>query len=115
MAEIVFTPAAVLELLTQISELSEYEISLDESSDGDIQLRIGDSVYHLNTSSAEDVYAPKASVDAISEIADEAYQDLIESDPYVDRQDVVESGLLKSLAKTLLVGGLVRLTAKLLK
>lgn len=106
MNELVFTPAALLDVLQQISELSEYPISITET-DSVVQLKIGDSEYTINTQDAEVVEVPKTAVQAIKDVNDETYEQL-------DSPDNVEAGLLKEIAKTLLVGGLVRLTTKLL-
>ena len=46
MASILFTPAAVLDLLTQIRELEDYEISLIQSDDK-VGIKIGKSNYRI--------------------------------------------------------------------
>lgn len=106
MNEIVLTPAALLDILQQVEELSEYPISVTETSDM-IQIRIGDSVYTLPTSDAESIKVDEDVVELVSDVNDTTYEELDNSEP-------VESGLLKEIAKTLLVGGMVRLTTKLL-
>lgn len=106
MNEIVLTPAALLDILQQVEELSEYPISVTETSSV-IQIRIGDSVYTLPTSDAESIKVDKDVVEFVSDVNDTTYEELDNSEP-------VESGLLKEIAKTLLVGGMIRLTTKLL-
>lgn len=106
MNEIVLTPAALLDILQQVEELSEYPISVTETSNM-IQIRIGDSTYTLPTSDAESIKVDKDVVEFVSDVNDTTYAELDNSEP-------VESGLLKEIAKTLLVGGMVRLTTKLL-
>ena len=67
MNEFVFTPAALLDVLRQIDELKDKNISLEEVPGQSIQLQIGESSYTIDTSSAEDV---QVSSDVIEEIAD---------------------------------------------
>lgn len=117
MDNIVFTPAGLLDLLVSIDELSEYDIGLTETIDHNIQLQIGDSIYQLSKSDAEDVIVDDSVVDEISDINDRAYQELESSDNDVEIQELddVESGIIKELIKTLFVGGMVRLAGKTLK
>lgn len=108
MDTVVFTPAALVDLLTQISELEEYDISAVESENGDVHIKIGSSDYTISSNSAEEVEAPEDVIDEIDDINDATFDSL------PDDSDVVESGILKELAKSLLVGGMIRLTKKLL-
>lgn len=105
-SEIVFTPSSILDLLSSIDELKDYDIGLTESIDGNLQLQIGDSVYDLSTEYAEDVRVDEQAVDEISQINEETYDeiadDTLESEP-------VEGGLVKEMLKTLALGGMVRL------
>lgn len=114
MDSIVFTPAAILDLLSQIDELSEYTISLDDVSGKDVMLRIGQSSYRIDTAYSDKLTVSSDVVDNINEINDEAIDDFVDSNDDVE-SDYIESGIFKQLAKTLLVGGVVRLAAKLLK
>lgn len=41
----VFTPAEIVDFLSHIMELSEYEVSLREATDNSCQIAIGDSLY----------------------------------------------------------------------
>ena len=52
MDELVFTPVAVLDFLSQITELQDYDITLTESNNGLLQITIGSSVYTIDTSHA---------------------------------------------------------------
>lgn len=106
MHEIVLTPAALLDILQQIEELNEYPISVSEQATT-IQISIGDSTYSISTSDAEPVEVPKDVVDTVRDVNDETYDQL-------DASDEVEAGILKEIVKSLLVGGMVRLTTKLL-
>lgn len=117
MSELVFTPVAILDMLQQIQELDGLDKELVEN-EGTIQLRIGESLYNIDTSSAEDVYVPEEVVADISEINESEYPEIVDADYTADMVNYnksIESGIIKEVAKTLLVGGLVRLTSKLLK
>ena len=109
MSEIVLTPAALLDLLSKIDELSSYDIGLTESMSGGFQLQIGNSIYNIDSDNATDVRVSDEVVDTIGEVNSEAYDNIEESEDYI------ESGIIKELAKTLLIGGLVRLSGKILR
>lgn len=112
MDEFVFTTPALLSFLGQIDELSEYEINLTEESNGQIQVAIGDSIYRINANSAEPVPIDTTALQEVTDIADDACEELTY---YDSRLKSIETGVLKEVAKTLFVGGLVRLTNKILK
>lgn len=111
MDTILLTPAALVDLLSQVDELKDYDIGVTESPNGDLQLQIGETTYSLNTQSAVDVVVDEDVAEEVADINEEAYEELGDE---VD-METVESGILKEIAKTLLVGGLVRLTGKLMK
>lgn len=113
MDELVFTPVAVLDFLSQITELQDYDITLTESNNGLLQITIGSSVYTIDTSHADSVFINS---DALSDVKTANHFD----EPYIDNNteypmDSVQSGMIREIAKTLFVGGLVRLTNKILK
>lgn len=118
MEQYIFTPSSVLDLLTQISELSEYEIGLTETFDNKFRLTVGDSIYDIQP---EEIDTVKVDESALSEISDtnvNTYENL-EAEGVVglssESDDVeITSGIIKETLKTLLVGGMVRLTGKLL-
>ncbi len=115
--EILFTSAALLDFLCQIDELAEYGVSVEENG-GDIKVKIGKSVYSVNSSDAQDVEAPAEVVDEISDINDEAYDEIANTDyeqyPDIPEDSPIEAGIISEALKTLAVGGMVRLTSKLL-
>ncbi len=113
MQELVFTPAALLGLLTQIDELKDLDIQIVETSNN-IQLSIGGSTYIIGDYEATDIKVEPDVIEDIEDANSSAYQEL-ESLGEIDLSESVESGVLKQIAKTLMVGGLVRLTSKLLK
>lgn len=104
MEEVVFTSAGLLDLLSQIDELSEYDIDVTDNN-GSITISIGDSAYQISKPK-DTVEIPEEAIAEISDIADEAISD-------VDNTQSVESGVIKEALKTLLVGGAVRLISKL--
>lgn len=113
MDEIVFTPAAVLSLLTQIEELKDYDIGIKDGIAGRLQVTIGNSVYDVDTGSSVEVVVDEEAVADVEDANQDAYSSL--SDSGEVELEPINSGVIKQLAKTLLVGGLVRLTSKLLK
>lgn len=114
MNELLFTPASLLDLLRQLDELSEYNISVEEVPGSTIQINIGDSTYSIDTQSATDVVVDRDVVEDVADVNSDTYSELSEGDVDVEFGEEIESGLIKEVAKTLLVGGLVRLTNKLL-
>lgn len=116
MDSIVFTSAAILDFLSKIEELKDYDINMSESPDGPIQISIGESTYSIDTANAVDIPVDEEVVDTVEEVADEAYDNLdedVEVDMY-EEGEPIESGVLKELAKSLLLGGMIRLSKKLL-
>ncbi len=107
--EILFTPSSLAELLSQVEELNGLPISVSEM-DGTITLGVGESVYTINVANAEPVEVDSDALEQVSEINDETYDELADA-TQIDGEPV-EGGLIKELAKTLMVGGLVRLTNK---
>jgi len=112
--DIVFTPAAILDMLSQITELQEYDIGVTETIDGNLQIQIGDSIYEVKSESAEEVSAPEDVVESIETINEDAYADLVDSGSFEDTQQPVESGLIKEAIKSLLLGGAIKFIKKLL-
>lgn len=100
---LVLTPSALFAFLTQIEELDGKEITFSEE-DGSITVQIGSNVYSLESPEGSEIELSEDTIDEFKEINEEGYDD-VESD-----FDSVEGGILKELTKTLLVGGLVRLT-----
>jgi len=109
MDELVFTPSAVMGLLTSIQELKDVEISCEETAQG-VTFSVGESTYNIDASSAEEVEVAEDIVEEVSDINEEGYQDLEESFDNAEIAEPVEGGLIKELFKTLALGGLVKLT-----
>ena len=112
--ELLFTSAAVLELLTQIDELQGYKIKLTDVPGHSIQLSIGDSTYAISSQQASDVLTNESVVSDVSQITEQAYQQLESNSDLELELEPVTSGILKQVMKTLLIGGLVRLTSRII-
>ena len=112
MDQLVFTSASILDLLSSIDELKDKNINLTETESG-ISITIGESTYEINTANAVEVEVDEEVVEEIDEVTSEAYSEL--SDNGVDVQDEVEGGPIKELIKTLMLGGMVKMTANMLK
>lgn len=113
MDTLVFTPAALLEILSMLDELSEYELSLTETLDGNYQLQIGDSIYLIETDGTEIVNVDESVVSEVEDINQETYEEL-EDNGVVETLEPIESGLLKEAVKSLLLGGAIKLATKML-
>ncbi len=114
--EVVFTPAALLDILSKIDELAEYDLGLTETLEGDLQLQVGSSIYELgDMESADKITVDDEVVDEIADINETAYSELVEDREFENNLDAVESGLIKEALKTLLIGGVVRLAKGYLK
>ena len=113
--EILLTSASLLDFLRQIDELSDKDIILNED-DSAITVTIGDSTYSINKSEAEEVEVPDEVVDEVSEINESTFEELddVEYTPEAADEETVEGGIISEALKTLAVGGMVRLTSKLL-
>lgn len=115
MDNIVFTPAALLDLLIQIPELSNYDMGITETMDGQLQLQIGDSIYILESEKDNTVMVEDNVIEQVEDINTQAYENLESDGQVAISEDVIESGVIKELAKSLLLGGMIRLSSKLLK
>lgn len=112
--EILFTPAALLDFLSQIDELSDKDIALDDTG-ASLTIKIGDSTYSINNSDAEDIEVDPEVVNEVSDINESTLEEIEDIEfTEVDDEEVVEGGLVKEFFKTLAVGGMVRLTTKML-
>lgn len=116
MTEILFTPAGVVELLSQIDELKDVELGItQDDNDGRYCIfQIGDSKYEVDGKKATQLQITSEDLEEVNDLDDNCLHDLVE-DEVIEDTDRVEGGIIKETFKTLLVGGLVRLTTKLLK
>ena len=107
-SELVFTPASLLDIISKIDELSQYEIGLTTTLDGQLQLQVGDSVYDLTSESdVNNINVDDSVVDDVSEINEDAYDQIVSEEG--EETQPIESGLIKEMIKTLAIGGVVRL------
>ena len=111
---ILFTPASLLDFLFSIDELQDMDVGITETIDGNIQVQIGSSIYEIDTQNATDIVVDESVTDKIDDVNQTTYEELDESYD-TDSLENVEGGLIKEALKTLLIGGMVRLGAKLLK
>lgn len=111
--EILFTTASLLDFLSQIDELADKDIVVDENNSA-ITVTIGGSTYTINKADAEEVEVPDEVVDEVADINESTFEELDDVEyNEVDDSEVVEGGIIKEALKTLAIGGLVRLTGKL--
>lgn len=127
MEEILFTPAALLELLAQMKEFENDEVAVYEDLSGNVIISVNGNEYILDCSNSIEIDVEPAIVETISDLNEEVYEELIENgdfsniDPLVDPvedgtpDDSIEGGILKELATTLLVGGAVRMGGAAIK
>lgn len=115
MDSILFTPASLIDLLSKVDELSDLEIGISETLDGGLQLTVGQSTYMIDTSDAREVEVDDSVVQEVEETNLQTYESLDDSVDVEMSDTPIESGILKELAKSLLLGGLIRLSAKLAK
>lgn len=119
MEQQLFTPAALLSILSQIDELKDKELEITETLDGAMQLRIGDSVYAIEDVAPVVFEVEPEVVEQVDDLNEETYSDMQDSGD-IDMLDTtdddipVQGGILSELFKTLAVGGMVRLTTKML-
>lgn len=113
--EILFTPAALLDFLSQVEELSDKDISVDDNGSS-ITVTIGTSTYEIKNSDAEEVEVDPEVIEEVADINESAYEEIedVEYSEISDDEEVVEGGIISEALKTLAVGGMVRLTSKLL-
>lgn len=112
--EILFTPAAVLDLLSRVEEFNDYHLGITETLDGQLQLQVGESFYIIDDQEATNIDVTDDVVETIEEVNLEAYEQLADND-VIDLQEPVESGILSGMAKALAIGGLVMVGSKMAK
>jgi hypothetical protein len=121
--ETLFTAAALLDFLRQIDELSDKDIDVFDNQSFAL-ITIGDNQYRIDYNTAEEVEVPEEAVDEVTDIIEDTYDDLgasgVDYEEVADLEvndngdvEVVEGGIIKEALKTLAIGGLVRLTGKL--
>lgn len=118
--EILFTSASLLDFLRQVDELSDKDINVFDNESFAL-ITIGESQYRIDYNNAEDVEVEPEVIDEVTDIVEETYDELgaegvefEEVQDITEDGDVVEGGIIKEALKTLAVGGMVRLTSKLL-
>lgn len=117
MNTLTFTHIALLDLLSQIDELSDKQIGIAETPDGGIQIQIDNSIYNVKPEQPVDVDISEYEETEVANAIEDTYNELIENeDISIDEfNQPIESGIIGELAKTLFVGGMVRLGVDALK
>lgn len=121
--ETLFTAASLLDFLRQIDELSDKDIDVFDNESFAL-ITIGNNQYRIDYNTAEEVEVSEEAVDEVTDIIEDTYDELgtsgvdyEEVSDIVEDEDgnlnVVEGGIIKEALKTLAIGGLVRLTGKL--
>ena len=108
MNETLFSAASLLTILSEIEEIDAEQIYLDTDETG-ITVTLDGNSYRFNYDKAG-----TAEVEVSDEDMTEA-EEVISAELENEEPERVEAGVLSGALKTLLVGGLVRLTSKLLK
>lgn len=117
MSSILFTSASVLDLLLQIEELKDYTIGMTETLDGKIQLQIDESIYEIDNN-ATILKVDDSIIQEIDTTIETTYDELIDDieqdiDTYEEIDiDIIEGGIIKEVAKSLALGGLIRFARK---
>lgn len=114
MDNILLTPSALIDLLSQIDELNDYNISVTEAIDGKIQIQVGESTYSVDTHNAAEVSVDPSAIDQVTEENMNAYESM-ENSGNIELSEPIESGIITNAVKSLLLGGLIRLVPKLLR
>lgn len=114
MEELLFTSASLLDLLSNIEELKDKDLDIQESSSG-VTITIGETSYEIKSSDATEVEVDESIIEEIDSITTEAYEELSTDGVQVDDKEDVQGGPIKELLKTLFLGGMVKMTAKMLK
>lgn len=112
---VVLTPSALLAFLSQIEELKDVNIEVDEYADL-IKVKIGENTYTLEAPEDSIVQVSNDAIEEVNNLNEMGYDEIEEDieDGKIDGEVVegepIEGGIVKELLKTLAVGGLVRLT-----
>lgn len=114
--QILFTPASLLDLLSQIDELKELTVGVTTGLDGELVIQIGESQYRIEPEKPLEIEVEQEVAEDVAEQNESAYEELVETadDVFVD-EEIIEGGIYTNALKDLLVGGLVRMAGKYLK
>lgn len=107
-----FTSAAVMDLLSQLPELADKDLELVNHGDGTMLLTIDGAQYTLRSEEPAEIQVSDDDVDYAQAADDAAFEDI---EGLESSTEPIESGILKHMVKAMLLGGMVKLTSKLLK
>lgn len=119
MNELLFSSASIADLLLNIEELSGLTIGVSETETG-VDVIVGETTYHIDSNDAAEIEVAEDVVDEVGDVVSDAYDDLADGmmeEAFNDAEIVepVTGGPIKKLLKTLMLGGMVKLTAKMLQ
>lgn len=104
--ETLFTGAAILDFLSQIDELKDKDLNIQQNGTV-FQISIGDSTYNILPDDPTDIKVDDSVVDAVADANDDTLEDIV-----TDADAEVEGGPIINTIKDLLVGGLIRMGSK---
>ena len=109
MNETLFSAASLMTILSSLEELDADQIDIDTDESGiTVSLDGKDYRFNYDNSGMAEVEVSESDMEEAQEVIETAAAE-------EDAPENVEAGILSGTLKTLLVGGLVRLTSKLLK
>ena len=111
-SEVLYTPAALLDLLSQVDEFKDFDLSIVEGLDGTLQLQVGESYYELASKDELEVEVDEEILDEIDNLNEQTYKETVDLD---ESDTPIEGGLIKEALKTLLIGGVVRMAKSYLQ
>lgn len=107
--DVLFTPASILQLLSQVEEFEDFDLGLYLTPDKRLVLEVDDSHYEIISEGELDevvLEVDQEVIDEIEEVNERSYQNIVSEN---DSVEPIESGVIKEVLKTLAIGGLVRL------
>lgn len=109
MNETLFSAASLLTILSSLEEIDAEQIDIDTDESGiTVSLDGKDYRFNYDNSGTAEVEVSESDMEEAQEVIETAAAE-------EDAPENVEASILSGTLKTLLVGGLVRLTSKLLK
>ena len=83
MSEVLYTSAAVADLISQLDEFKGKVVHITDTPDG-AEIRIDEAVYNIPYRDAEDIEVDEAAMDEVTDVLDEAYSAFDNEDVLID-------------------------------